>query len=347
MTTITVTNVTDSPIAGETDLRQAVAQAGSGDTIVLAGVLFGDLIKLNAPLTIAAGKNLTIDFGSGGDTGIYGQIIVDAGATVKIANVFITDQDTGANSPDVPANGKAGIAGLAGTNGGGAGQNGGGGGNGQAATHPGANVLGSIENFGNLTLVHDNITGTSTAGNGAKGGDGGGGGGGGAGGPGNGGAGGGGGDGGSGGPGGNGSNGGNAVGAIFNAAGANLTLQDVFISGSATGGKGGNGGNGGAGAPGGPGGAGANSAAGGNGGKGGGGGASGVSGNGGNAIGGIENNGAIDIIGAAILYNDSATAGAGGVSGQSAGANGAPAAPGTLLELPARPAPAAPKAPMA
>jgi hypothetical protein len=190
MATITITNVTDTPIAGETDLQQAVAQAGSGDTLVLAGVLFGDLITLNSRLTIAAGKNLAIDFGSGGDTGVDGQIIVDAGATVTIENMFITDQDPGANSPDVPANGKAGVAGLPGTNGGGAGQNGGGGGDGQAATHPGADALGSIQNFGNLTLVDDNITGSSTAGNGSKGGDGGGGGGGGAGGPGNGGAGG-------------------------------------------------------------------------------------------------------------------------------------------------------------
>ena len=270
--------MTDSPIAGgETDLRQAVAQAGSGDTIVLAGVLFGDLIKLNAPLTIAAGKNLTIDFGSGGDTGIYGQIIVDAGATVKIANVFITDQDTGANSPDVPANGKAGIAGLAGTNGGGRRRdNGGGGGNGQAATHPAAPMpldrskTSAASRWSTTTSREPRPRATAPRAVTAA----------------------------AGGGGrrwrprqrrrwrGRGRRGLGRTGRerlkrgqcgrfIFNAAGANLTLQDVFISGSATGGKGGNGGNGGAGAPGGPGGAGANetnSAAGGNGGKGGGGG---------------------------------------------------------------------------
>jgi hypothetical protein len=325
MGTITVTNLSDTPVAGQTDLRQAVAEAAIGDTVVLASGDFGEIIQLESPLIIAAGKNLTIDFGAGEENEIDGSIIVDAGATATIADVEITNEDIGANSPDVPANGKAGTAGLPGTEGGGAGQNGGGGGDGEVATDPGANALGAVQNSGNLKLVDDTIIGFSTAGNGSKGGDGGGGGGGGAGGPGNGGAGGGGGNGGSGGPGGNGSNGGNAVGAIFNAAGANLTLEDVLISGSATGGKGGNGGNGGAGAPGGPGGVGANganSAAGGNGGKGGSGGASGVSGNGGNAVGGVENDGAIDVIGAAILYDDSAMAGAGGTSGQSAGAKG-------------------------
>jgi hypothetical protein len=33
MSTITVTNLTDASAAGETDLRQAVAEAGSGDRI--------------------------------------------------------------------------------------------------------------------------------------------------------------------------------------------------------------------------------------------------------------------------------------------------------------------------
>ena len=82
-----------------------------------------------------------------------------------------------------------------------------------------------------LTLRNDAITGTSIAGNGAVGGRGG--------------------D----GAGGGGSAGGAAVGAIYNAGGAVLTIQDTFISGSARGGVGGNGGNGGQGAIGGQGGA--------------------------------------------------------------------------------------------
>ena len=86
--------------------------------------------------------------------------------------------------------------------------------------------------------------------------------------------------------------GGNAVGGIYNASGAVLTLQDTFISGSATGGDGGNGGAGGAG------------------------------GAGGDAVGGVLNEGTINAIGAAILHDDSATAGTGGVSGRSEGGDG-------------------------
>ncbi len=245
--------------------------------------------------------------------------------------MFITNQDIGANSPDAPAKGQDGVAGKSGKDGEGVGgQKGGGGGAGEGAFDPGADALGTIQNHGALTLRNDTITGASIAGNGARGGDGGNGAGGGNGGSSNKGPGGNGGDGGSGGPGGQGSAGGNAVGAIFNAGGAVLTLQDTVISGSAIGGTGGNGGNGGQGAPGGGGGA-SGPAAGGDGGKGGGGGASGASGNGGNLTGAILNDGAIHVIGAAIL-NDSATAGARGVSGGpskgakgGAGGGGAPA----------------------
>jgi FG-GAP-like repeat len=322
MTTITITNPTDTAVAGKTDLREAVAAAQSGDTIVLASGSFGDFIQLKAPLIIAAGKNLTIDFGAGEDNGINGSVIVNTGAVATIADAFISNQGVGANSPDHPANGAGGVAGQNGIPGEGTGgQNGGGGGNGASATDPGADALGAIQNSGVLKLINDTIVGSSVAGSGASGGRGGDGAGGGNGSDSNKGPGGGGGNGGSGGPGGAGTSGGSAVGAIFNAGGAVLTLQDTFISGSATAGAGGNGGNGGQGAVGGQGGP-SGPAAGGGGGKGGGGGASGVSGNGGNAVGGILNDGTIDVIGAAILYNDSATAGAGGTSGQSAGAKG-------------------------
>ena len=322
MSTITITNPSDTPVAGETDLRQAVAEAGSGDTIVLTSSLFGELIQLSSPLVISAGKNLTIDFGAGEDGGIDGSIIVAAGATATIANVFVTNEDLGKNSSDVPANGEGGVAGQSGIDGEGTnGTNGGGGGNGASATHPGVDALGAVQNSGNLKLVDDTIEGFSVAGNGARGGSGGDGAGGGSGGSSNKGPGGSAGNGGSGGPGGAGTAGGNAVGGIFNASGTVLTLQDTLITGSATAGSGGDGGNGGQGAPGGQGGA-SGSDQGGGGGKGGSGGASGVSGNGGNAVGAIENNGVIDVIGAAILYNNSATAGTGGVSGQSRGADG-------------------------
>jgi hypothetical protein len=91
VSTITITNPSDTPVARETDLRQAVAEAGSGDTIVLTSSLFGELIRLSSPLVISAGKNLTIDFGAGEDGGIDGSIIVAAGATATIANVFVTN----------------------------------------------------------------------------------------------------------------------------------------------------------------------------------------------------------------------------------------------------------------
>jgi hypothetical protein len=63
MSTITITNLTDTAVAGETDLRQAVAEAASGDTIVLASGDFGELIQLKSPLTVT-GTNLSIDFGA-------------------------------------------------------------------------------------------------------------------------------------------------------------------------------------------------------------------------------------------------------------------------------------------
>jgi hypothetical protein len=117
MSTIPVTNLTDTPVAGETDLRQAITQAHNGDTIVLASGDFGELIQLKSRLIVSAGANLTIDFGAGEDNGIDGSIMVDAGATATMANMFITDEDIGADSPDRPANGEGGVAGMAGASG--------------------------------------------------------------------------------------------------------------------------------------------------------------------------------------------------------------------------------------
>ena len=186
-------------------------------------------------MIISAGANLTIDFGSGAN-GIEGSIIVDAGATVTLANMFITDQDIGASSQDHPANGAGGVAGQNEIDGEATGgQNGGGGGNGASGDSyrdPTPWARSKITAFS--TLHNDTISGTSIAGNGANGGRGGDGAGGGNGGSSNKGPGGGGGNGGSGGPGGAGTAGGSAVGAVYNASGAVLTIQDTFISGSAT-----------------------------------------------------------------------------------------------------------------
>ena len=60
MSTITITNLTDTPVAGETDLRQAVAEADSGDTIVLASGDFGELIQLKSPLTVTGTNSRSI-----------------------------------------------------------------------------------------------------------------------------------------------------------------------------------------------------------------------------------------------------------------------------------------------
>ena len=125
MSTITIPNLTDTPVAGETDLRQAVARAHSGDVIVPTGSSF---IQLNPPLIFSAGANLTIDFGAGPSSEIEGSIVVNAGATVTIANVALTNQDLGASSPDVPPKGQDGVAGKSGEDGEGVGGQKGGGG---------------------------------------------------------------------------------------------------------------------------------------------------------------------------------------------------------------------------
>jgi hypothetical protein len=126
-----------------------------------------------------------------------------------------------------------------------------------------------------------------------------------------------------------------------------LTLQDSAVSGTAIGGGGGNGGSAAAGGSGGYGGnggvvtmnaVGATFGNGGNGGDGGNGGAGGSGGNGGSAVGGILNDGTINVVGAAILHDDSATAGAGGDGGDGGagnpgGALGTAGGPGALNGL--------------
>ena len=181
MSTIPVTNLTDTPLAGETDLRQAITQAHSGDTTVLASGDFGELIRLKSPLIVSAGANLTIDFGAGEDNGIDGSIVIEVGATATMANMAITDNDVGSDSPDRPANWRARPRGVTVESGdpgdpgqgGNFGLNGFGGADGQSSTQPGENALGAIENFGDLKLVSDIIVGFSVAGNGVRGGDGG------------------------------------------------------------------------------------------------------------------------------------------------------------------------------
>jgi hypothetical protein len=277
-------------------------------------------------------KNLTIEGNPGQGLidihqglGAGSAVVVEAGATVILADLNINSFDRGQDAPsdaDAGADGMDGVAGLNGTGAGQSGTKGGDGDPGQDATMASGNAMGpapALENDGTLTLLQCEIDGANGVGAaGADGADGGGGGMGGIGGdgtpPGNGANGGIGGDGGAGSAG---TDGGNAVGGVINT-GA-LTLEDSVISGAAVAGDGGNGGQGGAGGYGGSGGRGANDGEGGNGGSGGGGGAGGA---GGSAVGGIVNTGTVTIVGAAILFGDSAQAGAGG-GGGTGGAAGA------------------------
>jgi hypothetical protein len=117
MSTITV------PVTDETGLRQAVAEARSGDTIYV-----GSDIHLSAPLTISAGANLTIaGFGvtieGSPNDGIDGSIIVDPGAALTIENMLVSNDD----------------------------------GDGASASDPGADVLGAVQNYGAVKLIDDSV----------------------------------------------------------------------------------------------------------------------------------------------------------------------------------------------
>jgi hypothetical protein len=359
MAIITITNQNDTPLAGYTDLRQAVAEAQSGDTIVFATT---SPQALNTPLEIGA-KTITIDGFSGHAGGstlvaIEGAVNVDAGANVTLEGIEIDGDNSamgiggqGGVAGQIGMNGAAGANGARGTGQPGAkGANGDDGGNGTDASSNGTTSLGALNNSGTALLIDSVVVGLSYGSNGGRGGDGGaggfggsGGGAGGAYGPGAGGNGADGGSAGDGGNGGNGSAGGGAVGGVYNAAGATLTLQDSSISGTATAGGGGAGGNGARGGEGGAGGSGGDTnvqgpvAAGpgghpGNGGNGGAGGANGSGGNGGaggTAVGGILNLGTLKVIGVADLHDDSATGGSAGLAGDSAeDAQGVLAEPG-------------------
>ena len=350
MTTITVDNYTDAPVAGEIDLRQAVAEASAGDTIAFPAhpTNSSPIITLDSPLVIAAGMDLTIDgeqgaqygFGAGGafsDGGveINGVVVVDAGAVLTLENGTVADTYHVA-APPAAANGEGGVAGQDGTADGQNGTNGGGGGDGEAGAD-GQDALGVIQNAGTLTLVDEQVIGTTYASAGANGGAGGDGADGGSGGPG-----GAGGKGGSGGPGGAGGKGGDAVGGIYNT-GA-LIVENSIVAGAAYAGDGGDGGPGGAGANGGDGGS-ATSGQGGDGGAAGNGGAIGVSGDGGSAVGSIDNLGSMVLVGVDSIRG-MAKAGAGGVAGTPAvgGKGGAGGSPGAPTARTGSPGPSAPMA---
>jgi hypothetical protein len=187
MTTYTVTTVQDdadgTPIAGQLTLRDAIAQAQSGDAITFSqgfaagGAFFTfNTIVLDAPLEIA-NKSITIQgdvlnqgiedvaiTGGGGNCLLH----VDAGATVTLQGVALIN-GFGGGSSSVGANA---IDGNAGANAGSAGGNGG---NGQDGTAGGNGTSGGIGaggiiNEGTLTL--NNVTLMGLDGIGAGGGSG-------------------------------------------------------------------------------------------------------------------------------------------------------------------------------
>jgi VCBS repeat-containing protein len=339
MGTIVVDNLSDTPTGGETDLREAIAAAHSGDTIVIRADTF-TVIDMNAPLEIASGKTLTIEsnglvalsldsFDHGTHQAALSGLTVDQGADLTLSGITLEGGAFGANG----ASGNSGVAGADGDNGANPGDPGT---DGDAATTGiGGNsplTVSLVDNKGTLTLIQSKVTGAlaiggngglggnqgsasifvgGNGGNGetnpndnAHGGDAG--------------------NGGDGSDGGLGGNGGSAIGGILNEAGATLNLQDSSIANNrGAGGDGGNGGIGGDGGNGGNGGDAGFGGAGGLGGDGGNGGDGANGGDGGTGIGGIENRGVIHILGSAILTANTGDAGDGGDPGEGGAAGAA------------------------
>ncbi len=308
------TDTSNSTLSLREALILAEASAGA-DTIVFdAAVSLVTLASGGGPLVISSGAGVTIDGDRNGD-GIA-DVSISGGGVTRILNVGSGAVATlqSVNLVDGADNGADGTNGANGTNGAdGTIYSPPAGGSGTVGTNGtnGADVAGAIFNAGNLTLIRVGLAGNTgyagdggTGGNGGDGGDGrntpqsgfqggslGG-------------------DGGNGGNGGTGGSGGYAAGAIFNAYGATLTLQDtgfgniVATDGVATDhgfntGRGGTGASGGQGGTGGAGGAGGESASeffpGGDGGDAGQFGQNGGGGNAGSAAGAIFNRGTVII----------------------------------------------------
>ncbi len=336
MSVLTVTTTSDIVDAGDgvMSLREAVAAAGGGDKIVFEhGLSF--FFQLNSPLVFRHGGKVTVD-GSGFAINqnfgaiIGGSVVVKGKAHVTLENLAVFLTANGADGPNDPArgdpgaNGKDGLGGASGSNQPGA--NGHDGGGGTDATEASGLPLPqgpAITNEGALKLKLVEISASIAGGDGGDGNIGGPGGAGG-----HGGSGAGTGDGakaGSGGDGGNGSDakdGASVVGAIIND--GKLTLVDTQLRNiHVTAGDGGDGGPGAEGGFAGNGGYGGNGdqkgknpGNGGNGGDGGNGGNGADGGNGGDAVAVLLNNGTVNVVGAAIVYDADAEAGKGGLAGE-------------------------------
>ncbi len=358
MSVLTVTTTNDVVNGGDgvTSLREAVAAAGNGDTIVFDHSLSG-VFNLNSPLVFNGNARVTVD-GSGFAINqnfgalLTGQVVVEGGAHVTLESLSIFLTTLGADGPNDPIAGDFGVNGTDGLSGplgsntpGTKGTDGGGGGDATIASGVPLPVGPALTNNGTLTLKYVEMSASMTGGDGGDGNKGGPGGEGGSGGYGAGtgnGA-----DGGSGGDGGSGSNGLNGasvVGAILNTGKLTLMdtqLRDIHVTAgdggdAGPGGEGGFSGNGGGGGGGDQ--KGQNPGNGANGGDGGNGGNGGDGGDGGDAVAALLNQGTVNVIGAAIVFRSDAEAGKGGLAGEGGigrpgGVGGLGGGPGAITGL--------------
>ncbi len=94
---IVVNNPTDSPVSGETDLRQAIAAAVSGDAISFDATVFATpqtitLAQANGQLEVETSLTITgpaagVTISGGGQSGVFG---VDNGVTASLSGLTIT-----------------------------------------------------------------------------------------------------------------------------------------------------------------------------------------------------------------------------------------------------------------
>ncbi len=173
MSTITVTSYADS---GAGSLREAIAEAASGDTIEL------DASYVQTDSSLIIDKNLTIErepslppFSLSEGLNSGSAVVVEAGVTATFINLNIDNFDSGTDAPDNGADGDDGADGPTGQSGteGQAGAKGGDGDAGGSATMSNGKAIGpapALENDGTLTLIRTEIDGGN--GNGATGADG-------------------------------------------------------------------------------------------------------------------------------------------------------------------------------
>ena len=181
MGTITVTTASDTVANdGVVSLREAIALAGAKDTVVFDRHLNG-IFNLSSPLAIGAGKTVTIDGGLFPLNQIFGvlingQIVVEAGANVTLRQLAVSMSSPGVDGPFKGEDGDGGTAGADGLDGvgknqpGTRGMDGTHGVDGTKASGAALGELGTIQNFGHLSLDYVEVLGGVNGGNGGHGG---------------------------------------------------------------------------------------------------------------------------------------------------------------------------------